>query len=461
MTTPYRRYLCRVCGFIYDEAEGDPDGGLPPGTRYEDIPDDWECPDCGVTKADFELIDDTGAEATDTAPARQPAHHDFGHPDQIVIIGGGMAAWAVVEALRAAGSSRPIAMVSRCNADVYPKPQLSAAAAKGQRPDALVIQSGDDAAAKWNVALMARTRVLEIDRARQRVITPRGGVPYAHLILAPGASQPQPQLAGSASGDVLQVNDLKSYQRLRERIDGDGATSRVLILGAGLIGCEFADDLSAAGHNVTLVDQADRLLHRLLPERLSGELDAALRQRGIRFIPRTSLERIDRDNGTGRLTARLGNGETATADVALSALGLKPNVELALQSGLEVGSGIRVDGQLQTSDPAIYALGDCSEHDGRLLPYVRPLREQARVVAANIAGETTDYTAEAGTIVIKTPCWPLAVWPPEAHGEWREVETGEHGTVMEHHSNGRLTGFALSGQYSRDATRYEKRVQAG
>ncbi|RLK50780.1 rubredoxin-NAD+ reductase [Alkalispirillum mobile] len=453
---PYRRYLCRTCGFIYDEAKGDPDGGLPPGTRYEDIPDDWECPDCGVSKADFELLPEGDAEF-ERAPAAQSGTTAM-DPEQVVIVGGGMAAWAAAEAIRARDPERAITLIARCNGDVYPKPQLSAAAARRRSADDLITQSGPDRAATLGVGLMARTRVLRIDTDRKRVITPRGGVPYGELVLASGAHQPKPALRGDAAGEVLQVNDLVSYRALRSRVDAlDKA--RVLIMGAGLIGCEFADDLSAAGHQITLVDLADRPLARLLPEPLSAGLTEALAGRGVALRVGHTVEAVERAVQGDALRVRLNDGQTVTADVVVSALGLQPNIELARRSGLAVDKGIRVDASLRTTNPHVFALGDCSEHDGRLLPYVRPLRAQAEVIADNLTGTEARYHPDAGTITIKTPAYPLVVFPPTAPGEWQEAQREGSAVVMEHRGRtGRLNGFALSGAFTREASHFESRL---
>lgn len=457
MSKPYRRYLCRVCGFVYDEAEGDPDGGLPPGTRYEDIPDDWECPDCGVSKADFELLeepDETAGEPVAAATARVRPGMD---PEQIVVIGGGMAAWAFVETLRERDPRRPVLLIAGCDGDPYPKPQLSAAAAKGRSADDLVLERGADRAARLGVGFLRRTRVLGVDVERRRVITPRGGVPYGTLILATGAHQPQPSLDGEAAHEVMQVNDLASYRRFRERVD-PCAPARVVIMGAGLIGCEFADDLAAAGHTVTLVDQASAPLARLLPTPASERLESALRSRGVALHTGTTVETVAKSADSAGLQVQLANGLALGADAVLSALGLQPNTGLAREAGIATDRGIQVDEYLRTSVTGIHAIGDCAEHDGRLLPYVRPLQEQARVLVANLCGEDIRYRANPGTVVIKTPSCPLAVWPPEEQGEWVQRHADEQGLVMEHVTGDRLTGFALAGAHARDASAFEARM---
>lgn len=455
---PYRRYVCRVCGYIYDEALGDPDGGLPPGTRFDDIPDDWECPDCGVSKADF-----TPLEAPDEAAARPMQSRvgtgiPGGSPDQIVIIGAGMAGWETARAIREEMPRQAITLITQCTGDVYPKPQLSAAAAKGRAPEDLITQSGEARADELGVTLMSRTRVLGVDRARQRVLTPRGGVPYAHLVLALGARQPKPRISGDAADAVMQVNDLGSYRRLRDQIDRH-AGARVAIMGAGLIGCEFADDLAGAGHSVTLIEQANGPISRLLPDPLSDRLAQAMTEAGITLRMNCTVTAVQPDGGEEEaLVVELSNGERVVADVVVSALGLHPNTALAAEAGLAVDRGIVVDTELRTSDPAIFATGDCAEHDGKLMPYVRPLQEQAPVIAGQIAEAGGCYAANAGTVVIKTPSLPLAVWSPETAGDWTLRLDDTDGIALEHHTGGRLTGFALAGRYAREASAYEKRL---
>lgn len=110
---PWRQYICLACGLIYDEEQGDPDGGLPPGTRFEDIPDDWECPLCGVGKGDFELYEPPAAAPAPAAPAVAPSR------DSIVVVGAGLAGWSLVEALRALDQEVPITLVTACQGDIY------------------------------------------------------------------------------------------------------------------------------------------------------------------------------------------------------------------------------------------------------------------------------------------------------------------------------------------------------
>ncbi|HSH47886.1 MAG TPA: FAD-dependent oxidoreductase, partial [Halomonas sp.] len=154
--------------------------------------------------------------------------------------------------------------------------------------------------------------------------------------------------------------------------------------------------------------------------------------------------------------ATLSSGEEIVADVVISALGLKANTRLAKQAGLSIASGILVDDQLRTSDPAIFALGDCIEHRGRLTPYVQPLRAQAEVVGSALAGHEAHYAGHSSAIVIKTPCLPLAVYPPQVPGEW--IPQGEDNDTYIHYSGGNMTGFSLAGAAASEVRNFEARL---
>lgn len=451
-TEPLSRWICDACGYIYDEAVGDPDSGLAPGTRYADIPEDWQCPWCGLRKADLRLLPDQPAAAAPgrDRPARtastQPRGAVYrGSAEHVVIIGAGAAGWGAAEAIRQRQPERPILLVSACAADVYPKPMLSMALSKGKAPSDIVEETAGSRAERLGVELRTSTRVLKLDPARRRVVTSRGAIDYGDLVLALGAHQRALPVAGAAADTVLRVNDLSSYRKLRQRLDGGART--VTILGAGLIGCEFADDLSHAGYTVQVVDPAAHPLERLLPAALAGELAARLAHQGVQWHFGARLATLEPAE-QGYYTATLASGERLHTDLVLSAAGLQANTELARKAGLAVDRGIQVDTHLTTSDAHIHAIGDCAEVDGQVFAYLEPIRRQAEALAAALAGCDEPFAAVPPLIRIKTPSLPLSVCPapvPTESAAWTRVASDDEGSHFELRDGEDLQGFAMAG----------------
>lgn len=266
---------------------------------------------------------------------------------------------------------------------------------------------------------------------------------YSKLVLALGADPIRVPLAGDAADAVMQVNDLADYARFRAAIEG---AAHVTILGAGLIGCEFANDLRASGRQVDAIDLAPWPLGRLVPERVGRAFAEKLGAAGVRLRLGTSAASVERRDGG--LRVKLADGSAIDTDVVLSAIGLRPRTQLAQAAGLKVNRGIVVDRQLRTSAPEVYALGDCAEVDGQVLPFVMPLMNAARALAKTLAGEPTDVRYPAMPVVVKTPAAPLTVSPPAAgaEGTWRFAEGADgslEATFVDAQDN--LLGFALLG----------------
>lgn len=191
---PWQQYICNACGLIYDEAKGDPDSGLPPGTRFADIPDDWVCPLCAVTKTDFSLVTppDLSRQRSATTPTSAPGAN-LRRPVTgkakagVVIVGAGRAGWQMAQAIRDTDADLPITLVTACSGDVYDKPLLSVALAKRLPLDTLVRETGPQAAARLGVRLLAHTQATRICTRTNTLSTTRGNQPFEELVLAHGA----------------------------------------------------------------------------------------------------------------------------------------------------------------------------------------------------------------------------------------------------------------------------------
>jgi len=372
--------------------------------------------------------------------------------DAVVIIGSGLAGYNLARELRKADAAVPLVVVSRDGAGFYSKPMLSNALAGKKTAASLVMKPADKMAAELNARVVAQVAVERIDaQARQVVLSSGEVLPYRDLVLALGADTIRLPLQGDAVDTVLSVNDLDDFARFADALDQGPCgqpVQRVAILGAGLIGCEFANDLLARGIQSTVLDVADRALSRLLPPEASIRLQDKLSAGGVQFRFGVGAQSVS--TGPNGLVVGLSDGSTLEVDLVLSAIGLKPRTDLAAQAGAQVARGVVVNRQLATSLPHVHALGDCAEVAGLVLPYVLPLMAQARALAATLAGKPSDVAYAAMPVAVKTPAWPTVVCPPpaDAQGQW-VVSGDDENLIARFESTGSeptLLGFALQGK---------------
>ena len=453
------RWECIVCGLIYDEKEGWPEDGIAPGTKWEDVPDDWTCPDCGVGKEDFELIpgsdEGDGAEESEESAAS-------GDVDarSVVVIGSGLAGYGLVRELRRKDEAVSITVLTSDGGEGYSKPMISTGYTKDLSADKLAAQSAEELAEQLNVTVRTRTRVASIDTQTQMVQLEGGeALPYSELVLALGAELIRPPIGGDAAGDVLGVNDLDDYRRFQDLLAAKGA-KKVAIIGAGLIGCEFTNDLLNGGFTVEAVDPMGWCLPTLLPEQSGRAVQAALEEKGATFHFGPLATEVN-SAGDG-YAVTLNNGDTIEADAVLCAVGVRPRTTLASDAGIEVNRGIVTDRQLRTNAPNVYAMGDCAEVAGHVLVYVAPLMAAARALAATLAGETTDVSYPAMPVAIKTPACPVVVSPPakDAEGEWHFEGDAPDIKALFRSGAGKLLGFALTGQAVKERMALAKELPA-
>lgn len=363
------------------------------------------------------------------------------HP--IVILGSGLAGYSAARELRKLDKTTPLVVVSRDHAGFYSKPMLSNALASGKTAETLVMKPVEKMIEELGAVVRARTEAARIDTGARSVHCVDGEVfAYRDLVLAVGADPIRLPLAGDGAADVLSVNDLDDYARFAARLEG---VQRVAILGGGLIGCEFANDLLARGIAPTVIDPAAGALSRLLPPQASAWLQARLEAVGVRFRFGVAAERVDRTAAGHTLT--LTDGSTVDADLVLSAIGLRPRIALAQAAGLTVNRGVVADRMLATSAPHVYALGDCAEVEGHSLPFVMPIMQQARALGATLAGTPTALKYPAMPVVVKTPACPTVVCPPplDAVGAWSVKADDDALEARFEGADGQLLGFALMG----------------
>ncbi|KMQ76634.1 NAD(P)/FAD-dependent oxidoreductase [Marinobacter subterrani] len=375
----------------------------------------------------------------------------------IVIVGTGLSGYSLAREIRKQDKDIPVIMVTADDGVSYSKPMLSTGFSKGKDADGLAQGTTDTMAEQLNLQIRAFSTVTGIDTRSHELVLGDERLVYSKLVLAWGADVIRLSLAGDGQERVFSVNDLMDYREFRKAL-GEG--KRVAIMGAGLIGCEFANDLRNGDYEVDVIAPSDVVMPGLLPEVAANAVQQELENLGVRFHLGTVVDRVDRA-GDG-VNVSLANGETLAADLVLSAVGLRPRIELARSAGLETGRGIVVNRALETSAPDVYALGDCAEVDGHVLLYVLPLMACARALARTLTGERAEVSYGTMPVMIKTPCCPTAVCPPppEAEGSWAIEQDGTDVKALFKSPAGDLLGFAVTGRFAMEKQALSREVPA-
>lgn len=360
----------------------------------------------------------------------------------VVIVGTGLAGYNLAREFRKLDGETPLLLITADDGRSYSKPMLSTGFGKNKEADGLSMAEPGAMAEQLNAEVRTHTRISGIDPGHKRLWIGEESVHYRDLILAWGAETVRVPVEGDAGDAIFPINDLEDYARFRAAAAGK---RRVLILGAGLIGCEFANDLIVGGYEVDLVAPCEQVMPTLLHPAAAAAVQAGLESLGARFHLGPVLTRLSRtDDG---LEAHLSDGAVLPCDLVVSAIGLRPRVDLAAAAGLEVGRGVVVDRYLKTSHANIYALGDCAEVDGLNLLYVMPLMSCARALAQTLAGTPTPVKYGPMPVTVKTPVCPLVVSPPPKgrEGVWTVEGQGADIKALCHDADGNLLGYALTG----------------
>jgi 3-phenylpropionate/trans-cinnamate dioxygenase ferredoxin reductase subunit len=311
----------------------------------------------------------------------------------VLIVGAGHAGFQLAASLRQHGFGGRIGLINDEAHLPYQRPPLSKAYLKGEgRPDSLMFRP-EKFYRDQNIELIA-DRAVAIDRAARRLSLRSGAaLDYGHLVLASGARNRLLDIPNANLKDVLYLRTLDESEALRQRI---ASAQRVVVIGAGFIGLEFAATARAKGLEVDVAELGARVMARAVTAEISQFFQDRHTAAGIRIhlgVQATSIE-SDGVNVTG---VSLSDGRHVPADLVVVGVGVLPNIELAAQAGLPVAAGIIVNEQLLTSDPDISAIGDCAlfaspRFGGSLrLESVQNATDHARCVAARLTGDARTY----------------------------------------------------------------------
>ncbi|WP_455205322.1 FAD-dependent oxidoreductase [Kaarinaea lacus] len=239
--------------------------------------------------------------------------------------------------------------------------------------------------------------VESIDRENSCVIDASGHRQrYSKLVLAIGSSPHVPHIDGIHNPNIYAFRSLNDVQQLLAR---RVRSRRTVVVGGGLLGLEAARAMQKNNTEVIVIEHNSRLMQRQLDEQSAEMLREHLLQMGIKIYLKTAIKSFDSVSSDHCIY--LANGKSVVCDTIIVATGIKPNVKLALDAGLYVGRGIKVNDTMQTSDPNIYAVGECAEHNGMVYGIVAPGMEQASVAAHHIAGNVVAYRGSVSATRLK------------------------------------------------------------
>lgn len=375
----------------------------------------------------------------------------------VVIIGAGLAGWGVIDAIRAKDKNIPITLITSDNADRYHKPMLTMAISQNKSAADLVRATGVEAAKNAGVTLLANTYVTQIDSHSQQVqvrsvagkdtntntntdVTTRA-IKYDKLVLAMGA---QPIFPSSLPIDIVwHVNHIERFGQLQQALEK--GPQKIAIVGAGMVGTEIAEDLLKAGHDITLMDLNNAPLAQMLPEAATARIKQAIDSQGIHFLGGSLVQSVTKlkNNQLQVMYASINDEQhpqTLVVDHVIASTGLSIDAALPESANIEFDkrTGIRVDeATLQTSQPNIFAIGDCMSISGVPCRYVAPLRSQAATIAEQVlAGQVEDvqyqpYVHKPPMIRLKNKAISVIVTGvPSNTGNWQVVTSTDDELVM-------------------------------
>ncbi|MDP5306923.1 nitrite reductase large subunit NirB [Paracoccus spongiarum] len=305
--------------------------------------------------------------------------------EKLVVIGAGMASGRMLEHLTDAAAPYQITLFNAEPRGNYNRIMLSPVLS-GDKTYEEIVTHDDQWYAERGIATRFGEHVVGIDRARKVVTGQNGEVPYDRLVIATGSAPFMIPVVGRDLPGVIAYRDLDDTNTM---IAAARPGAKAVVIGGGLLGLEAAAGLQMRGMEVVVIHIMGHLMERQLDPSAGYLLQKALEARGITVHCKGATKAI---LGEDRAEAvLLEDGTVYGADLVVMAVGIRPETRLANDAGIEVERGITVNDQLQTSDPSIYAIGECVEHDKQLFGLVAPLYDQARVLAAALMGQPADF----------------------------------------------------------------------
>ena len=323
--------------------------------------------------------------------------------ERLVVVGNGMASLRFLERLtEGAPGLYDVTVVGAEPVAAYNRVLLSSLLG-GEVDEAACAFRGLDWYESHGIRLITGAPVTAIDRENALAIVGETHVlPFDKLVLAVGSTPIRLPKPGIDLPGVITFRDLADVAAIRRAAVRH---ARAVVIGGGLLGLEAAVGLSRLGIDTTLLHVMDRLMERQLDHAAAGLVKRAMEARGVKVMLKADTASIDGDGRVESLT--LSDGTVLLADLVVMSVGVRPSVALAQGAGLETGRGIKVDDRMATSDPRIFALGECAEHRGMTYGLVEPAYEQAEVLSRHLAGEAGAYQGTALATSLKVSGLPV------------------------------------------------------
>ncbi len=364
-----------------------------------------------------------------------------------MIIGSGLAGYMLAKEWRKLDADTPLTIITADDGAFYSKPLLSTALTQQKTPEQLVVTDAHTLSLELNAKIICYAEVKSINPQACTIHFNQETVKFSRLVMACGAEVISPIISGDATKEMLSVNSLMDYRHFRKWLAGK---KQLAILGTGLVGCEFANDLVNAEYEIVSISPDAYPLASVLPLEIGVQLQQFLAAQGVQWRLNNLVKAINRHGE--KLVLTLLDGQEIKVDGILSAIGLRPRTNLAKNAGILVNRGIVVNRYLQTNFAHIFALGDCAEVNGLVQMYVAPLLQCTRALAKILAGGVEPVHYPAMPIVVKTPALPLVFSPPPpgVTGNWQITGEGHHLRALFYDKESQLRGFVLAGDKVRD-----------
>jgi rubredoxin---NAD+ reductase len=378
----------------------------------------------------------------------------------LIIIGTGLAGYNLAKEWRKHDALTPLMLITQDNGDFYSKPMLSTALAQGKKADDIVIHTVEEMEKQLQAVIKTYSVVEELQPKNKTLLVREPGktalcsYSYTYCVLATGATPLQPSWTKDlASEHIHRINRLEDYRRFREKLETQPSSS-IAIIGSGLVGCEFANDLITSKYTVTVLSCDTHPLAQLLPDFAGNNIATGLSQHGVSWNFNDPVCSLSKEDGSEQFRILCRSGTSFSADHIISACGLTPQTELAQKASLTIdplNKAIACDRFLQSSDPFIYALGDCLSLEGLNTFYIAPLMQGARALAKTLSGTKTAVSYPAMPISIKTRLCPILVYPSKTSNNWQIIDNSPpHLKAITQTEAGLPTGFILMGDYLKE-----------